>query len=65
MDNRNGVYPEETAQCARERSAQILRDVARRLHAKAVQFDSLADWASSLTNEQDEALWQLVTQIRV
>ena len=46
--------------CARERSAQVLRNRARRYHEEAVRLDALADWATNLDAPQDEALWNIL-----
>lgn len=45
---------------ARERSAQVLRNRARQYHEYAVSLEKLADWATGLNDEQDEALWRVV-----
>ena len=46
--------------CSRERTAQVLRNNARKHHEYAVSLDKLADWAVGLDDAQDEALWNLV-----
>jgi hypothetical protein len=53
-----GNYPD--TQCARERSAGVLRNRARRFHEYAVSLEKLADWAAVLNEAQDEALWNIL-----
>jgi hypothetical protein len=62
MDRPENRYPQEQAMCARERAAQLLRNRAKEMHAKAVGLDALADWACSLSDTQDEALWRLLCE---